>query len=280
MTDYELKVRSEIEKWKSGKSGIIAKAFDVITLPISWTMENVIPDAVMNTVGKAIKGFLEILKDSANWTFSDKKILEEANTLGMDVKTITDLTNEDLENLDKLAQQHLTSNKVAAAIQGFGLGMGGLTLIAADIPLLFTISFRSIQQVGSCYGFNMQDPKMSMIVMNCLSVGSATSAVAKSAALADMAITVEALMKNWTYKKIAETTQTGAFVQALKALTKNLPKTIANNITKVKLGQMIPFVGAAVGGGFNYWFVSNVTTTSYMIFRELYLEKKHGDEVA
>lgn len=280
MNKYELKVRTEIEEWKLEESRLFSKMFNVITSPISWVVDNVIPNSVTNTVSKAIMGALDLLKDGAYWTYSDNQIINEAKFMGLGVESITDLSEQNIEKLDILAQKQFMSNKVAAAIEGAGLGMGGFALIAADIPALFTLSFRSIQQIGSCYGFNMQDPKMSMIIMNCLSIGSTTSAAAKSAALADMTITVEALLKDWTYKKIAETTQTGVFINTLKNLTKHFPKKIAENITKRKLAQLIPIIGAAVGGGFNYWFVGNATATSYMVFRELYLDNKYDNSKA
>jgi hypothetical protein len=65
--------------------------------------------------------------------------------------------------------------------------------------------------------------------------------------------------------------------EILENRTKHLPKDIASNVTKRKLAQSLPLVGAAVGAGFNYWFMSNTTRGSYMIFREMYLTRKYGD---
>lgn len=277
MTKYENSVRNEIEEWKNYKEGILTKLFNAVTSPITWVVDKVVPDAVTKTIGKAVMGFFDMLKDASYWTFSDKSIISKANNIGISIIDCKELKHRDIKDLDKLAQKFFTSNKIMAALEGAGTGLGGLVLIAADIPLLFGLCFRAIQQIGTCYGFDMEDPKMSMVVMSCLNVGLVTSAAAKSAALADMAITAEALMKNWTYKKIAETTQTGAFVQALKNITKKLPPKIAENITKKKLAQLIPILGGVVGAGFNYWYLKNVTTTSYMIFRELYLMEKYNN---
>ncbi|RKX20086.1 MAG: hypothetical protein DRP26_02320 [Candidatus Zixiibacteriota bacterium] len=277
ISNYEKKVKKEIIKWQNEKEGVLAKIFNFITTPIEWTVNKVVPDAVIKTVNKAVLGFMEMLKDVAFWTFSDRDIIKEAQKSGIEITKITELEGYNLEKLDKIAHKYFTSNKIIAALEGGGCGLGGFALIAADIPVLFTINFRVIQQIGSCYGFDMKDPKISMVVMGIFGVGSTTSAAAKAAALVDMHITVEALAKGWTYKKIAETTQSGTIIKAIKSFSQQLPKKIANNITKRKLAQLIPFFGAVAGAGFNYWFTSNVAKSAYMIFRELYLKRKHDD---
>jgi hypothetical protein len=124
----------------------------------------------------------------------------------------------------------------------------------------------------------MEDPDMFPVVMSVFNAGATASEAAKAAALADMRVAAIAFSKNWTYKKVAERTQTGIVTQLLKERTKRLPKDIANNITKRKLGQVIPLVGSAIGAGFNYWFLSNTVRTSYMIFRDMHLHLKYKSD--
>ena len=186
--------------------------------------------------------------------------------------------DHDLEKLDRIARGYFGTNKVAAALEGAGCGLGGMALIAADIPLLFGIAFRAVQQIGSCYGFDMEDPEMTPVVMSVFNVGSTASSTAKTAALMDMQVAAVAFGKNWTYGRVAESTATGAVAVLLKERTKHLPKDIAHNITKRKLAQAIPLVGAAVGEGFNYWFLSNTIRVAYMAFREMYLARKYGGD--
>jgi hypothetical protein len=76
------------------------------------------------------------------------------------------------------------------------------------------------------------------------------------------------------YSRFA-TTKTAVLVQLLKESTKHLPKEIAGNITKRKLAQAMPVVGAAVGASFNYWFMSNTTRGAYMLFRQMNLARKY-----
>lgn len=278
-TSYEKEVRLEIEQWKNEKEGLMSNALNTVSAPISWAFNKVIPDNLNEPLEKAVISSFGVLNNAARWTYSDAQIVKSANALGMSISHYTELGEYDLKKLDQLARQCFLENRLAAALEGAGCGLGGLTMIAADIPLLFTISFRAVQQIGSSYGFQMDDPDMMLIVMNIFNAGAAGSSTAKAAAIADMHIAAEAFKRGgkiWTYHKISNMTSTGVIAKLLKDRAKYLPKEIAKQITKRKLGQAIPIVGAAVGGGFNYWFLHSTTKTAYMIFRDMYLTDKYG----
>ncbi len=184
---YERRVRDEIDTWQDEKDGVLTKALNVTGLPIGWAYER-IPDAGRRTVEQAVLGFMEMLRDASRWTYPDKGIVEEARKVGIEVDDYRDLADHDLEKLDQIARSYFGSNKIVAALEGGGCGLGGMALIAADIPLLFGLSFRAVQQIGSCYGFDMEDPEMTPVVMSVFNVGSTASSTAKAAALVDMRV--------------------------------------------------------------------------------------------
>lgn len=270
---YEEKALREIEEWKNKGPGLMDKALTLAGKPLEF-LYSCLPNQAKLTLEKAVLGALEALKDVGYWTFSEKDILEEARSLGIYVRSLQELRNCELEKLDLLARRYFASNKLMAALEGAGCGLGGPVLIAADIPALFILSFRAVQQIGFCYGFDMTDPEMFPVILAAFSAGSAEKAVVKAAVLADMHIAAKTLAKNWTYKKVAEATRTGMLAQILKQRTRHLPKDIANNLTKRKLGQLIPVAGALVGAGFNYWFLSQACLAAYMIFRSMHLNLK------
>lgn len=278
LSKYEKKVIQEIKLWQEEKEGVHTKSINFLGTPVDWVVEKVVPNAVMKTVSKSTIGFLEGLKDLSKWTYSNSDIINKAKKEGIIIDHPTELSQYPLDKLDKISRSYFSSNKMIAALEGAGCGLGGLALIAADIPLLFTAAFRAVQQIGASYGFDVDDPELSPIVFSVFNAGSSLSAASKATALADMHIAAKALGKNWTYKKIAETTQSGMLIKILKERTKHLPKDIASNITKKKLAQAVPIVGAGIGAGFNYWFMSNTTTSAYMLFRDLYITRKYGEE--
>ena len=274
MTHYETKVLQEIKEWEQAGPGRLIKSIDILGAPIRMVIKSV-PESVKHSVGKAIMGFMEMLKDISYWSFSNKSILKEARKCGINAETISDLADQDLQKLDRLARGYFSSNKVIAALEGAGCGLGGFALIAADIPALLGIGFRSIQQIGISYGFNMQNPDMVPVIMGVLHASSGVSVAVKSSVLADMHIAAAALVRDVAYKEIAERTKTGVVVELLTRSTGVLPRQLAENITRRKLSQLIPIVGAAIGAGFNYWFMGNIVVSAFMIFRKMHLERKY-----
>ncbi len=274
MTLYEKKALQEIKEWELAGPGLLIKSIDILGLPLQMIIRSV-PEAVKRSVGMAVMGFMEMLKDVSYWSFSNRGILREAEKCGIRAERISELADQDLEKLDRLARGYFVQNKVIAALEGAGCGLGGLALIAADIPVLLGIGFRSIQQIGMSYGFNMQEPEMVPAVMGVLHAGSGIGVAVKSSVLADMHITAAALAGNMAYREIADRTRTGVVVELLGRSTGILPKQLAENITRRKLSQLIPIAGAAIGAGFNYWFIGNIVVSAYMIFRKMRLEIKY-----
>ena len=231
-TGYELKVLDEIREWEEAKPGMVIQALDLIGKPISMMIENV-PGSTRIIIGKAVTGFMHMLKDISYWTYTENSILKKARKAGLDVTSIHDLGDCDIEKLDELAREYFTANKIIAALEGAGCGLGGLALIAADIPALFGISFRSIQQIGSCYGFNMQDPDMLPVIMGIIHAGSGFSVAVKSSVLADMHIAAAALAGKAAYGKLAERTKTALMIEILKKSSRSLPSQIARTSAAV-----------------------------------------------
>jgi len=63
-------------------------------------------------------------------------------------------------------------------------------------------------------------------------------------------------------------------------LVKKVAESLGTRLTKQKLGQVVPVIGAAVGAGVNLWYVANIAEASYLLYRERFLVTKHGAEVA
>ena len=280
-TPYEHRARKEISDWRSERDGALTrtlKKVGAVVKPAADLAVAVVPNPVKRTIGEAVLGALEAMKDAAYWTYRDSEVLRVAATEGATAQTVADLANEDLETLDRSARRFFGENKVAAMLEGAGCGLGGWAFVAADVPVLFTLAFRAVQQIGASYGFDMRDPDMVHVVMRVFTAGSATAPEIKAAALFDMHVAAIALSKNWTYKRVAERTKTGVMVQALKEATKRMPREISKHVTQKKLAQGIPLIGAGVGGFFNYRFLSNTCRSAHMLFRELYLARKYGGD--
>jgi uncharacterized protein (DUF697 family) len=267
LTEYEKKVQREIENWRHGGTSFIQQMLDWAMSPVDWVVRQVVPDQIIDQASDAIAGFLSVLNDASEWTYEDHNLIRQARKLGLEVDILEDMREQPLEKLDTLARTQFSENAVLAAIQGGGAGLGGAVLIVADIPLLFTINFRLIQQIGGAYGFSLRDPEFRPLVLSIFNVAASGGKDAKHEAMREMSVAAAAFAHDMEYRG-RRTSNT------FRDQNRHLPREIAKSLIGRKLGQMIPIAGAAVGAGVNYWFTTETAETAFMLFRALYIERK------
>jgi hypothetical protein len=265
LTPYEKNVQREIEKWHHDETSLVMQAVNWAMKPIDWAVEYVSPDLV-DQAGDAISQFLSLLNEASEWTYDARDLLATAAKQGLSVEKIEELRDQPLETLDPLARGLFSENAILAAVEGGGTGLGGVMLIAADIPLLFTINFRLIQQIAAVYGFPLKGPAYHPLLLNTFNVAASGTREAKNQAMREISVAAAAFANDLVYKGRAGGT--------LRDQNRHLPREIAKNIVGRKLGQFIPIAGAAVGAGINYWFTLQTAEACYMLFRALFLEYK------
>ncbi|MEM9666954.1 MAG: EcsC family protein, partial [Bacteroidota bacterium] len=244
LTPYEKNAQREIEAWRTGEASLITQAMNWAMRPLDWVVERVTPPELVEQMSGAIEQFLNLLNDASEWTYDADDLLEEAKRKGLDVEGVTDLRHEPLELLDPMARALFTQNTVLAAIEGGGTGLGGAVFIAADIPLLFTINLRMIQQIGATYGFPMRGPSFRPLVLSIFNAAVSGDRDAKNAALREVSVAAAAFANDLAYK--------GRVSGTFRDQNRHLPREIAKNLVGRKMAQMIPLAGAAIGAGVNY----------------------------
>ena len=155
LSKYERSVQREIEAWQHGDSSLITQAMSWAMAPMDWVVKKITSPDLLDQVDSAISQFLGFLNDASKWTCADRDFLRRAKEMDLSATAVDDLRDLPLEHLDPLARSWFVENTLLAAIEGGGTGLGGAVFIAADIPLLFTINLRLIQQIGASYGFPM-----------------------------------------------------------------------------------------------------------------------------
>ena len=266
LSSYDRKVRREIDEWVRGNASLLARAVNLVMKPVDWAVEQAVPASVAEQGGAAVRQFLSVLNDATKWTIDTSALLARAQQQGLEVDQLEDLRHEPLEELDALAKEYFSKNAVLAALSGGGTGLGGMALIVADIPILFMINFRLIQQIGAAFGFPMKSPEYSPVVLSIFNAAAANTRDARGAALREITVAAAALAGDANYK--------GSVRGTIGDQSRHLPREIAKNLIGRKLLQAIPLAGAAVGAGINYWFTSETANTTFMLFRALYLEHK------
>src|SRR5246500_5670800 len=152
----------------------------------------------------------------------------------------------EIHELDIVADSIIRSGMKLAAVEGAGLGLGGLITIVPDLGILSAITMRTIQQLSLLYGFEFNtDDEMAELWI-----------AAASAAGVDMSR--ELLEKEVVNKFVPRVIQR----IAAKASTEVVEKWA---------GRLVPLASAVMGAGLNYWFVRAWGERAMQHFRQRHL---------
>ena len=295
-SDYERDAAREVEGWVSGDASMLSKALRVAARPFEWAAERPEAENLVEDVNEAIASFLGSLTKGATWTYDEEKVLERAcDEKDLSATTLTDLRNRPMPDLDDLARSYFDENAMISAIEGGGTGLGGVAMIAADVPALFTINLRLIQQVAASYGFRLEGPEARPLVVRIFSAAAADTTEARRDALAEMQAAGSALAKGnapaaapsaghvgltggeGTDASAGATTGEEGTATA-ENQSRVMINELARNIAARQLAQLVPLAGAATGAGMNYWFTTATAETAYMLSRALFLEHKRQQQ--
>ena len=271
LNTYEKDIRREVDDWLHSQSSPGMHVMDLVSRPFDWMLGQVVPEKTIDQCSDAVGAFLNTLSDASRWTYDYRTVLRAAARDGLDVEHVEDLRYQPLEKLDPLAQRQLSENALLAALEGGGTGLGGAALIAADIPLLFTINLRLLQQIAASYGFPLRRPEYRALVLGIYNAAAAASQKAKNDAMREVSVAAAVFAHDGSYRGRAPS-------NTLRDQARNLPREIAKSLVERKLAQTIPLAGAVVGAGVNYWFTTEVARTTRMLCRALYLEHKERRE--
>jgi hypothetical protein len=153
----------------------------------------------------------------------------------------------DVGELDAVADSIIRSGMKIAALEGAGLGLGGLITIVPDLGILSAITMRTIQKLSLLYGFEFNtDDEMAELWI-----------AAASAAGVD--ISRELLEKEVVNKFVPKVIQR----IAVKA---------SGEVVEKWAGRLIPVASSAIGAGLNYWFVRAWGERARSHFRKRHLQ--------
>jgi uncharacterized protein (DUF697 family) len=136
----------------------------------------------------------------------------------------------EMGELDTVADSVIRSGMKVAAVEGAGLGLGGLLTLVPDLGILSAITMRTIQKLSLVYGFEFNtDDEIAELWI-----------AAASAAGVD--ISRDLLEKEVVNKFVPRVIQ-------------RIAARASAEVVEKWAGRVIPLASAAIGAGLNYWFV-------------------------
>ena len=199
-------------------------------------------------------------------------IFEEFRRVGYSkVECLGDIGALHIESIDKTIGCLATKYKGLALAEGMGAGLVGMAGLALDIPSLITLNLRAIGEYATYYGFDIDQPVGKLFALQIMGLVSSPTDVAKNIAMAQLKSIARDVAKRRTWQQLEKHT--------LVKIIQEIAKTLGIRLTKVKLAQALPVVGAAVGGGYNVYFTTQVCDAAYYLYRERFLSRKFGPNI-
>jgi hypothetical protein len=157
--------------------------------------------------------------------------------------------------LDSVADSIIRSGMKVAAIEGAGLGLGGLMTIVPDLGILSAITMRTIQKLSLIYGFEFNtDDEIAELWI-----------AAASAAGVDIS------------RDILEKEVVNKFVPRV---IQRIAARASAEVVEKWAGRIIPVASAAIGAGLNYWFVRAWGERAKAHFRRRHLAMRERTALA
>ena len=284
LNSAEEQILDDIAEWKAAEPGFISKASELLSKPLAWAGDKLIPDEVSDKFSVVTEAIVARLHDLSTWTVSEESILKATREFQVESETIIDLKKAAIQDLDNVAQNFIKKNLGLATAEGFGAGLIGWASMIADTPALFTIAFRCVYQISCCYGYGISDLEDESderdfeigFMLRIFRIALAASGKTKTNALIELRdfelAHREEISKNIGNDYVAK--------QISKAAAINISRVLVNEIVKAIFTRgaitKIPGVGAVLNAGFNYAFINDVGETASMLYRERFLLDKKG----
>lgn len=273
-TEYEKNVLKELSIWKQPKEkNFLQRGMSVVTAPLNKAAELIIDSPYLGEVlTKSISGLTTICNESAQTTVRFQAIYSDISRRSeLTVRELSDIEKVNLPILDKASSGLLPKYVAIAAAEGGGTGALGLPGMVIDIPSLILINFRAIGEYATYYGFDIELQEEKIYILNILSLASARTDQAKHVAMAQLAKIATQVAKKQTWKELEQL----FFVNMIKKMAEAL----GIRLTKAKLAQTVPVLGAFVGAGFNAYYTEKVCNSAYFLYRERFLARKYNLEI-
>ena len=271
MSAYERRALEQIHEWKTPELTWSDQAMRVISRPLDKAGDFIMEIPVLgDVIKKAIGGIVNVSNDLAQRSVRPEAIYRKFRTAGHDIHERSDIFSLDLEDVDKVVGWLAAKYKGLALGEGAATGVAGALGIAVDIQALVTLNLRAIGEYATYYGFDVSLQQERLFAMNILGLASSPNDAAKAIAMAQLVRIAQDAAKKKTWK----TLEGHAFVKIIQQISKAL----GIRLTKAKLAQFVPVVGAVVGGGYNAYYTAKVCDAAYYLYRERFLAEKYGTD--
>ena len=258
-------------------------------------VSDAVPDGVADWAGAALDSAKTTAARASRAGLSAKRVVDLHKRKGHEVEDLADVRRLDLKQVDKVGR-HGTDLYYPgiAALSGAGTGLvisgGQLVTVAsagagaapsagavvgtvvADAAAVLTLATRAVGHVALLYGYDPEDPNEKIFALSVVNTGTAVSATAKTAALADVSRLTQALVRGKTWDALNKS--------VISKVSGQFAKAFGVRLTKKSLGKFVPVVGILLGGTFNWATLEGIFDAADVAYRRRFLAEKYPQLIA
>ncbi len=151
--------------------------------------------------------------------------------------------------LDNVADQVISSSKTVAALEGVGIGMGGMLTVVPDMSFLAIIAMRMLQKLSLVYGFEYATEEE--VVGLWIAAGTAAGLD---------------LGRDILEKEVVE--------RFVPRIMESIAAKMGAEVAEKWAGRLIPVLSGVIGGTLNYYFIRQWGRRAKEHFRARHLAQR------
>ena len=237
----------------------------------------------------AFNGALAVTFRPALRSVRPETVIKRVETRHPSVQRLSDLRALKLEDCDHLRRSGLaltlasaaegaassiavTGAEISTTVSGGTTAAVAIGAIAADVTATMAAMGRSIGVVATAYGYDVRQPEEELFALGVMSLASAGTLSGRTAAMASLSRLTQQMMRQATWQQLRQNLLVSAIDRTYTAL--------GFKLTKKKLAQAVPIVGAALNAAVNAGLVNQTHRRAEAVYRLRFLSEKYGIEPA
>ncbi|GGJ19687.1 EcsC family protein [Deinococcus roseus] len=269
---YHQKARQDIDRWASARPTALEQTGKKTALLVErglGSLAKYIPESMTERVTGAVEQALSSTASLADHLLDGQKIEKSVEVTRKSIPC-------ELQARDAVARKIILENLGVGTASGAAAGAGGWATILLDVPILITVTQRVIRQVAAAYGYKVDSPEEEALARGILGSASALDVGQREKFILSMHAITRALRQGAGLDKVVSILLPATLE---KLGVREIAKSLGINLTQRKALQLVPLVGAAVGGTMNALTIRDTATAAFMVYRKRWLEE-HTDVYA
>lgn len=266
LTPDEQVALGEVQEWiESQSSDPLTRVLTLAHKPVEYGYHR-LPEQVKSSLSEAVSRVLDGMRDGSAMFVSRERIFARiAAETGRPIQNPRDLFGVSIRSLDRVALDFMNLARGGAAVEGATAGVAGVVGLVADVPALYGLLLKMIQEVAQVYGFHVKPAAERMHIIKVLDAGHYLESEKKQRAMADL----DQLGQQIRLGLKNEDLERFLFYKGLQTVARHVSVSLAQR----KIGQAVFVVGSVIGASVNQQLARDTGQVAFHAYRRRFLRE-------